>query len=664
MAEPDPNAAVADSQTLKSLMVRVADEFIDRLNRGEQPDVEDYTARHPEIAGLLRQMLPALQLLRAPATAVGAAAGVAGVAAPEAECLGDFRLVREVGRGGMGVVYEAEQLSLGRRVAVKVLPFAAALDARHLQRFKNEAHAAAQLHHTHIVPVYAVGCERGVHFYAMQFIDGHTLAGLIAERRRAVGRDTDGSQPGSSPAPAPDTTPRAAGGTERSASDPAHFRTVARLGVQAAEGLEYAHRLGVVHRDVKPANLLVDGCGNLWITDFGLAQLQCETKLTLTGDLLGTLRYMSPEQALGGRALVDHRTDVYSLGATLYELLTLEPVFPGQDRQDLLRQIALTDPIPPRRWNRAVPPELETVVLKALAKNPAERYASAQELADDLQRYLDNRPIQAKRPSVGQRVRKWAIRHRPWVRAAAVAALAALGTMAGSIGWVIRDREAQQARLAGDVQVALDRAELFQTEGKRAEVLAAWERAEGVARQTALDPALQARLAALKERLDAEGRDQAFIARFEEIRLLEQSQVNEEENRFAQETAFPRIREALQEYGIEVSVAAPAEAVARIQARPESVQAHLLAALQECLIQAPSVDVRTREWLAAVLDRADRDPWRTQARQVWAGGDWQAFEQLAREVDVARQPPSFLLWAAEQLPRKYRTTRLARMFHQ
>src|SRR5262249_51858348 len=159
-----------------------------------------------------------------------------------------------------------------------------------------------------------------------------------------------------------------------------------QLGVQAAEALDNAHQVGIIHRDIKPANLMADGRGHLWVTDFGLAQVRGDTRLTMTGDLVGTLRYMSPEQALAKRVVVDHRTDVYSLGATLYELLTLEPAFSGADRQELLRQIAFEEPRPPRRCNKAIPAELETIVLKALEKNPAERYLTARELAEDLKR--------------------------------------------------------------------------------------------------------------------------------------------------------------------------------------------------------------------------------------------------------------------------------------
>jgi tetratricopeptide (TPR) repeat protein len=187
---------------------------------------------------------------------------------------------------------------------------------------------------------------------------------------------------------------------------------VAELGIQAAEALEHAHQLGVIHRDIKPANLLLDGKGKLWVTDFGLAQIQSDARLTLTGDLVGTLRYMSPEQALANRVVIDHRTDVYSLGATLYELLTLEPAFAGIDRQELLQQIANEEPRPLRRVNRAIPVELETIVHKALEKHPQDRYATAKELEDDLRRFLEGRPIGVKRPTVVHRLLKWSKRHQ------------------------------------------------------------------------------------------------------------------------------------------------------------------------------------------------------------------------------------------------------------
>jgi len=185
--------------------------------------------------------------------------------------------------------------------------------------------------------------------------------------------------------------------------------------VEAAEALEYAHQMGVVHRDIKPANLLLDERGHVWLTDFGLALYQSEAGLTLTGDLLGTPRYMSPEQALAKRFLIDHRTDVYSLGVTLYELVTLEPPYDGKDRQELLRQIAFEEPRPPRALNSAVPVELETILLKAMNKDVESRYLTAQELADDLRRFLEHRPILARRPSLRERVSKWARRHRPVV---------------------------------------------------------------------------------------------------------------------------------------------------------------------------------------------------------------------------------------------------------
>ncbi len=448
-----PGVEADDARVLAAL-----EEYLSAVEAGRPVDRLEFLQRHSTIAPALKKAMEGLEFIKEIGCHLAGQEQEEEAPALDPELaggkpLGDFRILRQIGRGGMGVVYEAQQLSLGRRVALKVLPFAAALDAKQLQRFKNEAQAAAQLHHQHIVPVYGVGCERGVHYYAMQFIDGHTLATMIAELRKqrrleaGEGAASTGSADGSlrerssppasgagrspdvrlpTPAPNGDTAPVAAISTERPATSPAFFRTMASLGMQAAEALEHAHQMGVTHRDVKPANLLIDLRGNLWITDFGLAQFQSDNRLTLTGDILGTLRYMSPEAALAKRVLVDHRTDVYSLGATLYELVTLEPVFNGVDRHELLRQIAFEEPKPPRRVNKAMPAELETIVLKALEKNPAERYGTAQELADDLERFLKDEPIRARRPSLVQRGRKWARRHRPVVASAMVATAAVL----------------------------------------------------------------------------------------------------------------------------------------------------------------------------------------------------------------------------------------------
>jgi serine/threonine protein kinase len=451
-------------------LAEVVEEFTNCLQAGESVDVESYVQQHPEYAERLRQLLPALALL----AEVGRSAdrGSDSLSRDAAEehlsgTLGDFRLLREVGRGGMGVVYEAEQISLRRRVALKVLPFAGTMDPRHLQRFHNEARAAASLHHPHIVPVYAVGCERAVHFYAMQFIEGKSLAELIAAQKSANwgrgplknGIETTGhgisARRDSPAAPAPDTRAVAATSTEAAPREAASFRRFAQWGIQAAEALEHAHTLGIVHRDIKPANLIVDGQGKLWITDFGLARTVTDAGLTMSGDLLGTLRYMSPEQALARHGLVDHRTDIYSLGAALYELLTGRPVVEGQDRQLILRRIADEEPRPPRAIDRAIPSDLEIIVLKALAREPADRYATAQELADDLHRFQEDRPIRARRPSWFQRVRRWFRRRQAVVTAAALTLAVAFAVSAALI-WRERDGTLSALR---DVEFQRGRAE-------------------------------------------------------------------------------------------------------------------------------------------------------------------------------------------------------------
>ncbi|NUQ66079.1 MAG: protein kinase [Pirellulales bacterium] len=461
------------SETNQTL-VDLFDELAGRLQAGESVDLEHYPREHPECADSLRQLLPTLEAMvelgRSRAADGSSCARPARPATAELEpgVLGDFRILRQIGRGGMGVVYEAEQISLRRRVALKILPFAAVLDPRQLQRFKNEAQAAAVLHHTNIVPVHAVGCDRGVHYYAMQYIEGQTLAQVIAELREfsdSKPKQEPGQKPLSQatrlfiePADAAPCEPVALG--ERDLESPlpagnvaaphalpeerqsqpirppaerrvldtqrsvhpdvsstiptggrAFFRAVASVGIQAAEAMDHAHQMGVVHRDVKPSNLMIDSHGQLWITDFGLAMTQHDPGLTMTGDLLGTLRYMSPEQMEGNRRILDHHTDVYSLGVTLYELLTLEQPFGNDDRPRVMQQIIEGDYRQPRAIAPSIPKDLETIVLKAMATDAKSRYATAQELADDLRRFVACRPIQAKAPRATDRMAKWMRRH-------------------------------------------------------------------------------------------------------------------------------------------------------------------------------------------------------------------------------------------------------------
>lgn len=456
------------------------EEFLGLLRAGRRPSREDFLARHGASAGgSLADCLSGLELIAAAAPQLLAATGSAMDADPlfapfpPATHLGDYRIGREIGRGGMGVVYEAEQLSLGRQVALKVLPVAASLDPKQRQRFQLEAQAAAHLHHPNIVPVFAVGQDQGVHFYAMQFIPGRSLASIVKTLRKSPGWELPGpadqalarandllthpidessaEQGGSSISAGDAATPPPSGGGSKSSVGSstsqrgmAFCRTVARIGRQAALALEHAHGLGVIHRDVKPGNLLIDPNGDLWVTDFGLARFLEDPGPTRTGDLLGTLAYMSPEQALGRRE-VDHRTDVYSLGATLYELLTIRPAFEGRDRQELLRKIAHDEPIRPRRLNPTVPLDLETVVLKAMDKEPAGRYASAAELANDLGRFLDDKPIQARRPNLLELSAKWSRRHRPvFVTAVSLLLLTlTIGTILSFLLWKEQRRTLQ-----------------------------------------------------------------------------------------------------------------------------------------------------------------------------------------------------------------------------
>lgn len=401
---------MADPNTERDPLEVLASEFVERLRHGEQPSIAEYVAKHPDLAEDINALFPTI--IAAEGLKVSrerSSDGSVSLGAASIERLGDLRIIREIGRGGMGVVFEAEQESLGRRVAVKVLPRQALLDPKHLRRFHREARIAANLHHTNIVEVFGVGEQAGFHYYAMQYIHGVGLDAVIARLAK-----TTPSRPTTEPEEdLTNATIRQLVGDEHAnapdTAGPQYWRSIARLGLQAAEALHYAHTQGTLHRDIKPANLLLDTSGVVWLTDFGLARTIRTDDVSIAGDVVGTLRYMAPERFSGQ---VDRRSDIYSLGLTLYELLTLEPAYSDTDRTHLIQRITYEPPPRPSLTNRQVPRDLETIVLKAVAQEPDRRYASAEELADDLRRFLEDRPILARRAGPVERLGRWCRRNK------------------------------------------------------------------------------------------------------------------------------------------------------------------------------------------------------------------------------------------------------------
>lgn len=458
------------------------DEFLARKRRGEMPALTEFVSRHPELEDEIRELFPTVAMMEQVETAAPQEPRITRDGR-SLQRLGDYRIIREVGRGGMGIVYEAIQESLGRHVAIKVLPWQSVSDERLVKRFQREARISAALHHTNIVPVYGVGEADGVHFLAMQFIRGQSLDSVLDELRRLpedgqraaadppeAGHDDRPSRPGSErdraaarsesqqiaavltgsvtahpkqqdvatvveprsappPSLAADTSPPqqsatvtiSATGTRGSV----FYRRAARMIASVADAIDYAHSHGVVHRDIKPANLMIDLEGEVWVTDFGLARagetslttessadaaLACED-LTHTGDLVGTVRYLAPERFDGRN---DARSDIYSLGLTLHEFVTLRPAFTAPDRLSLIQLITTGPPPSPRRFAPDLPRDLETIIAKATQHDPAQRYASAAEMAVDLRRFLDGKPIVARRTSVRERFVLWC-RRRPTV---------------------------------------------------------------------------------------------------------------------------------------------------------------------------------------------------------------------------------------------------------
>lgn len=383
----------------------LAEGFLQQVRAGEDISIEDYAELYPELSEQIRAIFPTLLMMEVgkPRDLFGAKSGSDPLLGLQVEQLGDFKIMRRIGRGGMGIVYEATQQSLNRRVALKVLIPSLFTTPETIRRFQREARAAATLHHTNIVPVFSVGDQWGVHYYAMQFIEGAGLDQILAGKDECGLRDD--------------------------------FGRIAGLGHDVAMALDYAHDNETLHRDIKPANLLLDKQGTIWVTDFGLAKLlDHDDGLTVDGQTLGTMRYMPPEQLEG---CFDRQGDIYSLGLTLYELLTWQPAFRQTGRSELIPQIAGGQFPSPRKVNPRVPKDLETIILKATAREPAQRYTTARELADDLYRFQTHQPIRARRLSPWERLTRWTKRNPnvAMLSAVAIALLVAVAVIS-TIGYV------------------------------------------------------------------------------------------------------------------------------------------------------------------------------------------------------------------------------------
>jgi serine/threonine protein kinase len=408
----------ADDQDIDLQIAEVISRWME-ISFESRPATSELIAQHPELAPGLAECLAGFQQIEQ-GKAIVAGCGRRENETPEDEAvfpvIPDFKVLGELGRGGMGVVYEARQLSLDRIVALKVLPFGA-VDPRTVKRFLREAETVAALAHPGIVPIYAVGVHNGLNWFAMQRIDGCPLSQWFAvatfESRAAT------------------------------------LREVVRVGIEAAEALEHAHQRGVIHRDVKPGNLLVDTTGNVWLTDFGLARRDVDVTATATGAMLGTPRYMSAEQISGYDEEVDARTDIYSLGATLFEMATGRAPFTSESPLELLTQIRRDEPTPPRQIDPTIPRTLELVILKCLDKERDRRYASAADLAEDLKAIRDDKPISAKGLPVWVTASRFLKRNQRQVSAVAMTLVSTVATL---IAITLLWQQSEQAKL-GQVRI-------------------------------------------------------------------------------------------------------------------------------------------------------------------------------------------------------------------
>ena len=447
----DDHTVYDQLQTVEQL----AEQFMQSIRDGKNPSIDSYIALHPRLASQIRDLFPTVLMME---QARGQSMthrrdGRVAKGPQQIKQLGDFEIIREIGRGGMGIVYEAEQQSLGRRVAVKVLPNSSLTESQ-LKQFERESHLAANLHHTNIVPVYGVGQQDGLNYYVMQLIGGESLARYVEtgeysgteEGDQSKGDQSKGDQSKGDPSEEEADEDSSSGNRENRdlaigghATSPKSLsvREVCNVGRQVASALDYAHDSKTLHRDIKPSNLILDERQNVWITDFGLAIRNNEGPATTSGELSvpGTLRYLPPEKLAG---MPDApQSDVYALGVSLIELLSGKPAFTFTDQNDLIEKIRFGQLEEITDHGKAVPPDVESVLRKAVASDIDQRYQTAGQLADDLENVLEKRPVSCYRSSNLDRVKSW-LENNPALAmmTAACALLLMIVSLVSTIGYV------------------------------------------------------------------------------------------------------------------------------------------------------------------------------------------------------------------------------------
>ena len=401
---------MADQPPAHEVLETIVDQFTQALRAGEHPAIVDYQQRYPELADEIEDLLSSIAMIEQLKSSGDTRTNQRQLLDTVSRLthIGNYKILSEIGRGGMGVVFAAVHESLGRRVAIKVMPTPLVDGEKYVQRFRHEAQSAARLHHTNIVSVFGVGEDHGFHYYVMDHISGDSLNTVIARLQTKT--------------------------LHPLVAESQRYQWAANVAANVAAALAYAHAANILHRDIKPSNLILDRQGTIWITDFGLAKDSSrELNLTRTGDVIGTPQYLAPESLEGQ---YDQRSETYGVGLMLYELVTLKPAYAAGSPAEVIRAVATRSPTAVRKLDPQIPLDLAIIIDKAINRDPRLRYQTANELHQDLLAFVEDRPIAARRPRAIEQLFRWGKRNPLTAALCAIsAALLVLVAVTASIGY-------------------------------------------------------------------------------------------------------------------------------------------------------------------------------------------------------------------------------------